>query len=315
MNKLSRKLMISVFTLVLTFVALGATTFAWISLGTTAKVEDFDVEMKGSEGLEISLGDTKQWYSTINSTVINNYIKFLFEEAGGVVDPLDSDWKIKLDAVTSNDGKTFKGYEFGTNTLTHSNDAVANIDFLQIPIKLRTKTAKSIILNELSVASTLTPWKSDQKFTLAAGTTQVDIDDEIDGNLSDALRVSLDFVDVTPKVLVFENGETTTNTTGTLAQDVDDKYIGGFEYFAIKSGYGQAGAITLSPASGWTPKPATGNFGTGTLGTLLSAVDTSVSDYRVLDLTLNIWFEGYDNEAFNYLLGQALKISLGFELV
>src|SRR5690554_7311943 len=77
MSKLSKKAILSVLTLVLTFVALGATTFAWFTLGTTATVDQFNVEVRGSEGLEISL-DGDNWYTRLNSTTMNNHINNVF---------------------------------------------------------------------------------------------------------------------------------------------------------------------------------------------------------------------------------------------
>ena len=55
MTKLTRKLFISILTVAFAFVTLGATTFAWFTLTTTAKVETFDASMQSGTGIEMSL--------------------------------------------------------------------------------------------------------------------------------------------------------------------------------------------------------------------------------------------------------------------
>src|SRR5690554_2072403 len=101
MSKLSRKAILAVLSLVLTFVALGATTFAWFSLGTTAVVNPFDVQVRGGDGLEIQfVGDTqKRWFATLNSEIME---EFLFTGTNPVYE------NGKLDAVTTPNG--FDGF-------------------------------------------------------------------------------------------------------------------------------------------------------------------------------------------------------------
>lgn len=55
MTKLTRKLFISILTVAFAFVTLGATTFAWFTLTTTAKVDTFDAQMMAGTGIEMSL--------------------------------------------------------------------------------------------------------------------------------------------------------------------------------------------------------------------------------------------------------------------
>src|SRR5690554_3527579 len=115
MTKISKKAILSILSLVLSFVALGATTFAWFSLGTTATVEKFEVQVTGSEGLEISLGDSNQWYTNINSTVMRAYIASLVEELDDA--ELNDDGDFVMDAVTTEDGISFFRYNTTTTTV------------------------------------------------------------------------------------------------------------------------------------------------------------------------------------------------------
>ena len=60
MNKLSRKLLVSLLLLIFSVFALGTATFAWFSLSDTATVSQFDANISSSEGIEVSLGDSNQ---------------------------------------------------------------------------------------------------------------------------------------------------------------------------------------------------------------------------------------------------------------
>ena len=57
MTKLTRKLLLSVLTVVLTVVALGTTTFAWFTLTNTAQIQSFDAEIIADSGIEIAIGN------------------------------------------------------------------------------------------------------------------------------------------------------------------------------------------------------------------------------------------------------------------
>lgn len=317
MNKISKRAILSVLSLVLTFVALGATTFAWFSLGTTATVNDFDVHVKGSEGLEISLGDTGLWYTTISSDVMHDYIKDLLNENKGDNDDIE-DGKIIMDALTSQDGKTL--YKLGdrdeSKYLTHKevDKATANKDYLSLTVKLRTKTERDIDLSKLNVTTSgVKEWTVDQDFTLAKDKEKYGPNSGSEehktyqGYLEDALRIS--FVhgeEDDEKITVFEKAADGTNTKGVLAKNDDDKYIGGFEYYAKK-----IGVADLKPASGWTVASTDGEFGDVVNTSFTLPTEVNTDGYKEVVLKINIWFEGYDNEAFNAVLGQ--HVSIGFE--
>lgn len=328
MTKISKKAILSILSLVLTFVALGATTFAWFSLGTTATVSPFELDVKGSEGLEIQFGDDSSWYSTINSTLIKGYIEGLITAANdeSELDELLEEGRFIMNAVTTTTGKKFFTYGITGNSMVHgeSQVAVANKDYLSLQFKLRTTAKQAINITSLSVSDNgpatsetqVGYWTADQNFTLAKGSAPVTTDPgtRLESHLTDALRVA--FV-VGESVVAFENGEIGTNTTGTLAKN-GENYIGAFEYYAKKSGYGNTdGTITLNPASGWTPLEAVNNFGSSLNTELFTAPAGEVGEdgYYYHDVVINIWFEGYDNEAFDYVLEQMVSISMAFSLV
>lgn len=95
MQKLTRKLFISIFTAVFALVTLGATTFAWFTLTTTVSIEEFQAEITSGTGIEVSL-DGVRFSSYISTSEIVTRIKN--KNFGG---PQGS---IVLDAVTTATG-------------------------------------------------------------------------------------------------------------------------------------------------------------------------------------------------------------------
>jgi len=56
MNKIARKLVLSILTVVLTVAALGTTTFAWFTLTNTSVVQPFQAQIVSDTGIEIAIG-------------------------------------------------------------------------------------------------------------------------------------------------------------------------------------------------------------------------------------------------------------------
>src|SRR5690554_2807967 len=91
MNKLTRKLMISVFTLAFALVTLGATTFAWFTLSSITTVEGIDVQIMAGNFMEISA----------NGEDYKNSIKWVeITDQGTTVNP-------RMNALTTTNGFDF----------------------------------------------------------------------------------------------------------------------------------------------------------------------------------------------------------------
>ena len=79
-NKLTRKLMLSAFTLLFAVISLGASTYAWFTMSTEAEVEAFEAQVIGGEGFDIAVtargGDKTgvTWYNGILPTEAINAI-------------------------------------------------------------------------------------------------------------------------------------------------------------------------------------------------------------------------------------------------
>ena len=61
-NKLTRKLMLSAFTLLFAVISLGASTYAWFTMNTTATVDVFEGQVIGGSGFDIAV--TTKGYKT-----------------------------------------------------------------------------------------------------------------------------------------------------------------------------------------------------------------------------------------------------------
>src|SRR5690554_1359802 len=109
MSKLSKKLFLSVITLVFTVVAMVATTYAWFTIGDTATVGNVEGSVQGSEGLEIQFDgdDSGEWYSNISKSKMDDFL---------------GDAAEALKAISSPNGENF----YLVNQITYNG---ADIDF------------------------------------------------------------------------------------------------------------------------------------------------------------------------------------------
>ena len=102
MKKLSKKMMISLLTFALVFIALGVSTFAWFTLADSASLNDLEINVSLGEGLDISLDGT-------------NYQSNLTKE-----DIARKIGNIKLTDCTSTDGISIKDIKGGYDSALYS---------------------------------------------------------------------------------------------------------------------------------------------------------------------------------------------------
>src|SRR5690554_1785074 len=95
MNKLTRKLMISVFTLAFALVTLGATTFAWFTLTSVSSIDEIEVEIIAGNFMELSIDGINYKNRIYAHELLANII-----EAGEGVVP-------RMDAVTTENAVNF----------------------------------------------------------------------------------------------------------------------------------------------------------------------------------------------------------------
>jgi|SRR5690554_4388202 len=302
MSKLSRKAILAVLSLVLTFVALGATTFAWFSLGTTATVNPFDLEVRGSEGLEIQFGGkadgTKaddSWYTTLNSTLMNGW---LTGETGIFADG-------KLDAVTTTDGINFvkltgvipDSPSAGVGTVT-TDIATENGDYLEFKLNFRTKDQnKKLNIEDVLFVSTGFSWAADVPFKNENG-VDVDSGEAVTGNVINAVRLSFEEIG---------KGTATTFQAPEAAGNVGLIQYGAHNYVATKHGLN---SLEL-PNNELVNSALSVNSAAAAIG----FSDTAVDEYYTTSVIVRVWIEGWDGNAYDAIFGEKFTVSFKFELV
>src|SRR5690554_6668664 len=305
MSKLSRKAILAVLSLVLTFVALGATTFAWFSLGTTAVVNPFDLEVRGSEGLEIQFGgydkngtitgaDT-QWFSTLNSGRMNAWLTGpdgIFEDG-------------KLEAVTSDNGTTFSKLEDVTSdgTVT-TTGAVANTDYVEFILNFRTKTPNAHLdITDVVFDSTAHSWEADVNYK-NEHEHNVDVDTEATVEnlyVHYAARMSVTGA-ATTTTFQAPNPESGTN----IGFDLDK---GAHNYVAVKHGL----PTLVGPDTTHTDY-VDGANDSGTKEDIVAFSTDDTGGYYTASVTIRVWIEGWDGNAYDALFDKNFSLAFKFEL-
>lgn len=289
MSKMTRKLFLSVIAVVLTVFALGSTTFAWFTLTSTASVEAFEAEIVSDSGIEVALGysgvdlDELEWKTTLTATDINDYIAAKYIDG------------FKFSPVTSLTGTGFTNLDGG------------NTGHLTVSLHFRSDDVTSIDWESISLTGETATFNSDVVFTNEHGVAQT-TSSSFSVNAADAMRISMvGTVGGSQNVAVYENPALGTNVVlgGLTAEDLTPSN-GSVSYYTAVTEYAPAGADSVSVVDTVT-----------TLGTGINVVDLAVNaDYGKTyggELIINIWFEGWDANAYNTLLGLKVTTAFSFE--
>jgi hypothetical protein len=302
MNKMARKLVLSILTVVLTVVALGTTTFAWFTLTNQAVVQPFSANVISETGIEIALADYNVpaedlvWVTSLTALRIQDYIQLKYGP------------DFRFDAVTSVDGRSFIAFALPGDT-----PANAGSGWLTLNLHFRSATTQSINWSNVTLTGATsptlpigTPFTNSKGVSIIQGGTY-------DVNPADAFRISVTgLVSGAQNTIVYENGISDTNTVLSGLSNADLTGANGALDFYFQS-------TSLYPG--------------GTTGVTTVPTITALSNNRVLDmsieadaiydasyfvnqyygrLTVRIWFEGWDAEAFNVLLSRPVTASFRF---
>ena len=330
MKNISRKLLLSTLTVVLTVIALGTTTFAWFTITNTAKIQSFETQIAADEGIEVAIGvidtgllDAEQtkfevnspanlnWVTTLTAADIQEFIEFQYPNG------------FRFEHLTSADGKIFN---------TFAEDSVGSTieeGFLELPLHFRSGDVYTINWTAVSLtgATPLPVWVSDvESFVDAAGTTRLR-GDEVEVDPSDAIRISfhdtgLNTVTVYEKP--FAGNNLVLGTGGDLTQSVDpdgdeltsNSYVpqnrGAHSYYFAKTNLYPAGISTVTTVATTTNLLTPGVDGT----TVLTLVDDPLVDAGMTyyqEAAIYVWIEGWDSNAYNSILDEYVNISFTFK--
>lgn len=253
MSKLSKKLILSVLTLVLTVVALGATTFAWFTLGNEATVGQVGGTITAGEGLEIRIAQGQEgymdgtnvtnitgfesWYTNLPSSKLVEFLEIKYHENHNRID---------LKGLTTEDGVTL----FGMNTTPAAGNSGAYIEYA---LEVRSQTPGYLYVSSAKLEGAPVSWVADTNYFVVDGIDAVADQTTVVVSAADAARLSVE--GNTDHVFAFQNeaGDATTeanpgssNHTITVGNTItgkhkDENYVapskfGAHDYFFMKSG-------------------------------------------------------------------------------
>ncbi|MDR4968637.1 MAG: hypothetical protein RG740_03330, partial [Acholeplasmataceae bacterium] len=272
-----------------------------------ASVQPFEAQVLADAGIEIALGDlgdgvnpsTLNWVTTLTTEDIMAYIG----ELG----------TFRFDHVTTSDGIEF--WTLGSGSLSRVYSG-----FLEIPLHFRSNNATGINWTSVSLTSGLTPWIADVAFTSAQGDA-VQSGQSISVDAASAMRIAIQgTVNEDPNHVVgYEKAGSTTNVYLGTGGDLRGDEIGEPESGIY---YGANGAMNYFYRKN-NELPA-GIDAVATLATL-----TEIGAEKVLDMesgqaltagneyygkvTLRIWLEGWDADAYNAILNRVVTVALSFQ--
>jgi hypothetical protein len=161
-NKLTRKLMLSAFTLLFAVISLGASTYAWFTLSNQAQINAFEAEVKAGEGIEIAITQSgtstqinaAQWYTgNVPATVVEKAFKDNLFEQFDALTTIDNAANFVDLAGAKNEGEGYISF------FVHIKAAEAG-DISLTQIKLASN--KSLTVDGIE------PWTSDAVYNLPA---------------------------------------------------------------------------------------------------------------------------------------------------
>jgi len=297
MNRLARKLVLSVLSVVLTVVALGTTTFAWFTLTNTSVIQPFNAEIVADTGIEIAIGTPGigdptllQWKTVITTTDVYNFIDAAYPSG------------FQFTHVSSTNGVSFTDLE----------GVGVTAGYLEIPLHFRSDNETEINWTQVIVTSPTASWMTGVTFVDSLGNSRI-AGSSFSVNAADAVRVSITGnIGGSNATTAFENpaSEPARNTVLGLNSNANFENggigaNGSTNYYYRVNNVLPAGADSVT-----TVATVTSISNTKVLDMVTNPVMPTHLYYGVV--TVRIWLEGWDAEAYNSLLGRVITTSLRF---
>lgn len=328
MNKLTRKLLISVFTLVFAAITLGATTFAWFTLANRVTLADIDLDVASGYGIEISL-DGETYKNKITLADLKEF--FGLEEGDSIFETLT--------ALTSPNGYDF--YTF--DGLFADEPQTTSEGFFEFNLYFRstTKNAKVFLDNNTKTYSEAKVWTSDANFTYKTlgeeglKNLEVEVGNPINVYAANSLRLSFQ------EMVLDEEGKWTAKKdeeenlfvtiweldrsllegqtdTFNFRLDSSVKTEGLLSYWADKNG----GEDLINKYNALDedlqlPTNVKNNEDLNNENGIILTIDQTVDGDTVYIygyLTIRFWLEGWDPDNFDAIFESQLKVSLSFSV-
>lgn len=307
-NKLTRKLMLSAFTLLFAVISLGASTYAWFTMSDSAKINAFNANVKAGQGIEIAVTSTKdfgeaQWY--------------VGEVPAGVIQDVAVADDFEFDAVTINN----QGYN--EVTFKDLNNAAKTGGYISFFVHVKAAQKGSVSIDDITLETTNdNKWDATVPFTTAANNgLSLKVNDPVLFKVEDAARIAfiMDGGENTDPIQIYEKD----------AEDAveADQYAGNSEGFPTTAGaYKYYDAINpeskLNPANiaKYSTSKINATLGDTTDGegkvtkksTELFDINLYEDDSDVVTFQVLVWIEGWDGECLNAIFAQNLSVTLEF---
>jgi hypothetical protein len=301
MNKMARKLVLSILTVVLTLVALGTTTFAWFTLTNIAVVQPFNAKVVTETGIEIAIAehntpaDQLVWFTQLTAARINDYIDAKYNG------------NFEFDAVTSQNGRDFYGFAMPGDI-----PAITTSGWLSLHLHFRSTTSSAINWTEVSLTANDYTWTSGTPFTTSKG-LPILANGQVTVNPADAFRISITgLVNDLTNTVTYENAVSDTNTVLGGLSEVNLQGANGAQNYYFQSTTQHAGGSdSVTTVATITTLSANRVVDLSTALTELYPVEYYTRTYygRVI---VRVWFEGWDAEGYNALLGRMVTTSFRF---
>ncbi|MDX9691115.1 MAG: hypothetical protein RBT45_01590 [Acholeplasmataceae bacterium] len=299
MTKMTRKLLLAVLTVVVTIATLGTTTFAWFTLTNTSVIQNFNANVITDAGIEIALADFSTlpedlvWKTTLTTDDILDYMEFKYGA------------NFAFNHVTSPDGVNFN--ELGLGDPLNPGVGTSS-GFIALPIHFRSSTATEINWTQVTLSAPDISWRTPIGFTNSKNVTLAN-NATYDTNAADAMRVSVtgDLAGV-PTTVAYENPVSATNTVLGAVTDANlTTAVGAVDYYFQVTNTYPGGIQDVTTVD------------TVTTVTSIKVIDMTTGNIPVHEqeyygtLTIRIWFEGWDAEALNALLGRTITAGFRFQ--
>lgn len=307
MKSVTTKLLLSFAVISMAIIALSTVTLAWFTLSKTAKVNQFELNIKPDDGLEIR--------------VIQERLDY------------DSGWRIntqtKLDGalvpVTTLNGKKFKNFDFTDALSSH---------YISFKIYFRSKVDCSILLSKMSSSSSDALFKPDVDIVIKEDSKFIIYGPKQENKyirsiaVSDAFRASF-IINDTPSIYVFNKDKGQGCYAGFEYQDnwynpaiefynknYGTNLINPFRYMDLSSNLvdekdfisGKQKDLYLYNIESISSKMRIININ----DELLTLNHNNLSGYYEGDMQVNIWLEGWDADCFDAINNTTLSMVMGF---
>lgn len=304
MKNTSKRIIISVLTLVLTVVALGTTTFAWFSLSNVSEISGIEGKITGGDGLEVALfvGD-KNITGFKNNLTSDDFKK--------VIDELDFE---EFAAITTTDGENFTKMVQEDGKLHLSGKADPK-DYLKFTIKFRSQNGGKVKLTNLEFAGITSTLSNDGLVSYKQISTQDNEESytnyEVTSSAANAARVMF--------------GKSADNTFQHKGEELtikDDKVVGNtvMEDKAVE--HGQWSYLTKSKGLKiYSQKDSSDEIDINDITIINAKTDGFTSVEASLEgpenifeasIDVTIWIEGWDADTYDSVFNSKLTINMQF---